>query len=251
MRVRDAVAATLSLLVASGAMALTADELVARNTQARGGIEKLRAIRTLRSTGTLRFSAVGFSVEMRYVQLIKRPGSLRTEAVLQGMTAITAWDGSVGWLIQPFQGRVDPERMAADDVKGLELDADIDGPLVDAKAKGHTVTYLGTEDVDGTDAHKLKVTLKNGNVRYVYLDPDYFLAIRTLDEMTVRGVTTEHETDLGDYEQVDGVYFPFSVEFGAKGGPKGQKIAIDKIEVNVDLDDALFQFPAAAAGPAK
>jgi len=251
MRVRDAVAAALSLLLASSAMALTADELVAKNVEARGGLERIRAIRSLRTAGTLRFTGFGFSVELRYVQLVKRPGMVRTELTLQGMTAVTAWDGAVGWQVQPFQGRVDPERMAADDVKGLQLAADIDGPLVDAAAKGNAVEYLGTEDVDGTDAHKLKVTLKNGNVRYVFLDPDYFLEIRTLDQMKVRGVLAEQETDLGNYEQVGGVFLPFSVEIGAKGGPRGQKLTIEKAEANVAVDDAAFHFPAAPAGAAK
>jgi outer membrane lipoprotein-sorting protein len=251
MRVREAVAAALSLFVASSAMALTADELIAKNIQARGGLEKIRAIQTLRSTGTFRFSGPGFSVELRYTQLIKRPGMMRMEVMLQGLSAVTAWDGSVGWQVQPFQGRVDPERMAADDVKGLQLTADIDGPLVDAKAKGNAVEYLGTEDVDGTDAHKLKVTLKNGGVRYVYLDPDYFLEIRTLDQITIRGVLAEQESDLGNYEQVNGWFLPFSIESGAKGGPKGQKITLDKVEANVELGDAMFHFPAAAAGAVK
>jgi len=176
---------------------------------------------------------------------------MRMEVTLQGMTAVTAWDGSVGWQVQPFQGRIDPERMAADDVKGPQLAADIDGPLVDAKGKGNTVESMGTEDVDGTDAYKLKVTLKNGGVRYVYLDPDYFLEIRTLDQTTIRGVLTEQETDLGNYELVNGVYLPFSMEIGAKGGPKGQKITIDKVEANVEINDAVFHFPAAPAGTAK
>jgi outer membrane lipoprotein-sorting protein len=251
MRLRYGLVAALLLFIASSAMALTLDELIAKNIKARGGLEKIRAIHTLRSSGKLLFLGGGFSIELRYMQLIKRPGMLRTEALLQGLTAVTAYDGNVGWQVQPFQGRMDPERMAADDVKGLQLTADLDGPLVDYKAKGNTVEYLGTEDVDGTDAHKLKVTLKNGDVRYVYLDPDYFLEIRTLDQTTIRGVLVEQETDLGNYEQVNGVFLPFSIESGGKGGPKGQKITIDKVEANDDLNDAMFHFPAAAAGAVK
>src|SRR6202008_3813539 len=113
-----------------------------------------------------------------------------------------------------------PEKMSGDEIKGLQLNADIDGPLIDYKAKGNTVEYLGTEDVDGTDAHKLKVTLKNGDVRFVYLDPDYFLEIRTLDQTRIRGAEQEEESDIGEYEQVNGVYIPFSIETGPKGEPK-------------------------------
>jgi outer membrane lipoprotein-sorting protein len=116
--------------------------------------------------------------------------------------------------------------------------------LVDWQAKGHKVEYQGTEDVDGTEAHKLKVTLKNGNVQTMYFDPDYFLEIRTISQTTVRGVKQEQETDVGNYELVDGVYMPFSVESGPKGGPKSQKVQIEKIETGVAIDPAQFAFPA-------
>ena len=104
--------------------------------------------------------------------------------------------------------------MSVDDAKSLVEDAEIDGPLVDWKAKGSTVEYLGTEDVDGTLAHKLKVVRKNGDMSYVYLDPDYFLEIRIVTQRTEQGAQVEVETDLGDYEKVDGVFFPFSIEAG-------------------------------------
>ena len=71
--------------------------------------------------------------------------------------------------------------------------------------------------MDGTLAHKLKVVRKNGDVSYVYLDPDYFLEIRILTQRIEQGAQVEVETDLGDYEKVDGVYFPFSIEAGPQG----------------------------------
>ena len=136
------------------------------------------------------------------MQIKKRPDDVRTEASLQGMTQIEAYDGKEGWRVSPFFGRRDPERMSADDVKALVEDAEMDGPLVDWQAKGNAVEYLGTEDVDGTPAHKLKVTRKNGDVSFVYLDPDHFLEIRVLTQRTRHGAYEEVETDLGDYEKV-------------------------------------------------
>ena len=242
-------AAALLLLCASFAGAWTADELITKNIAARGGIEKIRAIQSIRTSGTMRFGGGNFSLDLAFVQMAKRPGMYRTEVSVQGLTAISAYDGSIGWQIQPFQGRIDPEKMAADDAKPLKRSADLDGPLVDYKAKGSTVEYLGTEDVDGTDAHKLKVTFDDGDVRYVYLDPDYFLEIRFIDQTKIRGVQIEQETDLGAYEEVNGVFFPFSTETGPKGQPKGQKITMEKAEANVPLEDSLFHFPAAPAAP--
>jgi hypothetical protein len=251
MRIVTRLMATLLFIAVGNASALTVDELVAKNIEARGGIEKIRAIRSLRETGRFEIGGDGFSAKMGFTALAKRPDMLRSEISFQGLTAITAYDGTVGWRIQPFRGRVDPEKMAADDMKQLKLQADIDGPLVDYKAKGNIVEYLGTEDVDGTDAHKLKVTLKTGDVRYIYLDPDYFLEIRYIDQTRIRGALEEEETDVGNYEQINGVYFPFSIESGSKGQPKGQKIVIEKIDANVDIDDALFHFPSPPAPAGK
>ena len=85
------------------------------------------------------------------------------------------------------------------------------------RPKGARSSISGPEDVDGTLAHKLKVVRKNGDVSYVYLDPDYFLEIRILTQRIEQGAQVEVETDLGDYEKVAGVFFPFSIEAGSKG----------------------------------
>ena len=162
------------------------------------------------------------------------------------MTQVQAYDGTQGWQISPFGGRKDPEKMSGDDTKSLIEDAEIDGPLVDWQAKGSKVDYLGTEDVDGTLAYKLKVTRKNGDVNYVYLDPDYFLEIRILTQRVVQGAQTEVETDLGDYEKIGGVFVPFSIEAGSKGSSDKQKIILEKGEANVPADDAQFRFPTPA-----
>jgi hypothetical protein len=223
----------------------TIDELVAKNIEAKGGADALRALKSLRLTGKVLVSQG--QIEFRYVETKKRPGEIRTEATLQGMNAIQAYDGKEGWRVSPFQGRKDPEKMSTDDAKSLIEDAEIEGPLFDWRAKGSTVDYLGTEDVDGTLAYKLKVVRKNGDVNFVYLDPDHFLEIRILTQRIEHGAQVEVETDLGDYEKVGGVFIPFSEEAGSKGSSDKQKTIIEKGEANVAVDDAVFHFPAPAA----
>jgi hypothetical protein len=223
----------------------TLDELVSKNIEAKGGADALRELQSLTLTGKMLVQQG--QIQLTYVQTKKRPAEIRTEATLQGMTQVESYDGKEGWKISPFQGRKDPERMSADDVKSLMEDAEIDGPLVDWKAKQSTVDYLGTEDVDGTLAHKLKVVRKNGDVNFVYLDPDHFLEIRILTQRIKHGAQVEVETDLGDYEKINGVFIPFSIETGRKGDPDKQKIVIDKAEGNVPVDDAIFRFPTTAS----
>ena len=223
----------------------TLETLVAENVEAKGGAAAIKALQSLRLSGKMLVNEG--QIEFTYTQIKKRPGEVRTELTLQGMTVIQAYDGKEGWKVSPFQGRKDPEKMSADDTKSLMEDAEIDGPLVDWKAKGSTVEYIGTEDVDGTMAHKLKVVRKNGDVNFVYLDPDHFLEIRVLTQRVEQGAQVEVETDLGDYEKINGVFIPFSEEAGRKGSPDKQKIIIEKAEPNVPVDDAVFHFPATAS----
>jgi hypothetical protein len=115
--------------------------------------------------------------------------------------------------------------------------------LVDYKAKNYRLDYLGTEDIDGTDAHKLRVTRPNGDITIVYLDPDHFLEIRVLNRRIEHGVPVETVTDLGDYEQVAGVYLPFAQESGAKGSSERQKVQFEKAEANPGFAAGLFQLP--------
>jgi hypothetical protein len=228
-------------IFAQGGNQPTVDQLVAKNIEAKGGAAALHNLQTLRLTGKLLVQEG--QIQLGYMQIKKRPDEVRSEASLQGMTQIEAYDGKDGWRVSPFFGRKDPERMSADDVKALVEDAEMDGPLVDWQAKGNAVEYLGTEDVEGTPAHKLKVTRKNGDVSFVYLDPDHFLEIRVLTQRTRHGAYEEVETDLGDYEKAGGVFVPTSIEFGRKGAPDKQRIIIDKVEANVPVDDTIFHFP--------
>ena len=217
------------------------DTLVAKNTEAKGGAQALSAVTSLRLNGKMVVN--NGKLELGYVVIKKRPNVVREEASLQGMTQIVAYDGTEGWKISPFGGRKDPEKMSLDDAKALIEDAEIDGPLIDWKAKGSTVEYLGTEDVDGTLAHKLRVTRKNGDINYVFLDPDHFLEIRIITQRMENGAQVENETDLGDYEKINGVFFPFSIEGGPKGATDKQKIIFDKAEANTPIEDSIFKFP--------
>ena len=225
----------------------TVDQLVSKNIEAKGGADALNALQTLRLSGKMLVRQG--QIELVCLQTKKRPDEVRNEASLQGMTQIEASDGKEGWKVSPFFGRKDPERMSADDVKALVEDTEMDGPLVDWKAKGSTVEYLGTEDVDGTPAHKLKVVRKNGDVSFVYLDPDHFLEIRIVTQRVRHGAHEEIEMDLGDYEKAGDVFVPTSIEVGSKGSADKQTIVVDKVEANVPVDDTIFHFPGQISVP--
>ncbi len=121
------------------ASAQTVDEVIAKNIQAKGGADKLKSVRTVRIT--TKFSQGSFRAEFR--QEIKRADKVREEFIIQGLAQVQAYDGKTGWQISPFGGRKDPELLSQDDLKSLIVDADIDGPLVNYKEKGHKAELVG------------------------------------------------------------------------------------------------------------
>jgi hypothetical protein len=225
--------------------AQTAEELIDKNIQAKGGMEKIKAIHSVRITGKLTLGP-GFNAVS--VQENERPNLIRKSMSLQGMTAVNAYDGTAAWQIQPFEGHKDPELMGEDATKDLLLDADFDGPLVDYKEKGNTVEFMGHDVVDGDDALRLKVTLKNGDILYYFLDPDTSLEIRKEMQQFVRGAVRERVIELGSYKPVAGVMYPYSISRGSKQNPGGQTLTIEKIEVNQAIDKADFALPASLKG---
>ncbi|HEX7701698.1 MAG TPA: hypothetical protein VF403_13265, partial [Kofleriaceae bacterium] len=130
-----------------------------------------------------------------------------------------------------------------DDARSLAQAADLEGPLVDWRQKGHRIEYLGTEDVDGTPAHKLRVIRKDGDTQYVYIDPDSWLEIRIATVHKVRGTEDISETDLGAYQNVNGVWLPFSMESGGKGERRSFRVTVERAEFDPAIDDAMFKLP--------
>jgi len=236
----------VGLLVSLAAAAQTVDEIIAKNIEAQGGLAKLRAIQSVRMTGRI---GMGQGMEVPVVIEVKRPGSMRMEITFQGMTGISAYDGKVGWQLMPFGGKKDPEPMTAEQLKDVEDQADMDGPLVDYKTKGNKVEYLGKESVEGADCYKLKLTKKNGDVVNMFIDSDTNLLIKSTGKRMMRGTEVEFENSVGDYKEVEGVLFPHVTEGGVVGNPMRQKIMFDKIEINVPIDDARFKMPEVPKAP--
>ncbi len=233
-----------ALALAGLASAETLEEILAKNLEVRGGEDAILAVQSTRSSGTMRMggSAAG-ALEVPFTAEFKRPDKVRIEFTMQGMTAVQAYDGKVGWALMPFLGRTEPEEMAEDRLKDIKDQADFDGILVNYEEKGHTVEFLGTEEVDGTSAYKLKVTKANGDVVDLYLDAEYYIEFKAETTREVQGSEVEVSTVFGDYKEVDGLLFAHSMEMSFGSDPAGQVITIEKIELNVEIDDDRFTMP--------
>lgn len=221
----------------------TVEGLIEKNLDAKGGREKLEAVESARLTGTMNMGGM----EAPFVFEWKAPDRVRIEFTVQGMTGIQAYNGETGWMVMPFMGKTDPEKMSAEDTEQIKSDADFRGPLFDPEEKGYEVAYLGEEDVEGTPTYKLQVTKENGDVSTIYLDKEYFLEIKQDDTRTMRGQQVESETAIGDYKEVEGLMIAHSHDITSSMMPgQGQTMLFDKVELNPEIPDDRFEMPEPA-----
>jgi hypothetical protein len=233
-------ALAVGLALAVPASAQTVDEIIAKNTAAKGGIVKVKSVTSLRVTGRMLVQGL----EAPIVLEMQRPNARRMDLTVQDVMLSHGFDGKKAWIINPLQGIKVPQEMSAEEQQTIEEQADIDGPLIDYKAKGHSVELLGKEKVEGSDAYKVKLTMKTGTVRTLYIDATRFLEVKEESKRTIRGREVEGETIYGDYRSVAGMMFPHSIDTGQKGSPQREKVIVEKIEINVPLDAARFKMPA-------
>jgi hypothetical protein len=239
----------LQLAAPVRAAAQTTDEIVAKVLAARGGLEKAKAVQSERITGTIYFNPELYGP---FLAEFKRPGKMHNEVTIQNKTVIRSFNGKdAGWVTNPFVGKDAPEQMSAEEVKDAVNEADFDGPLVDAKAKGNVIELTGTEKVEGRDAYILKVTHKDGQVSSYSFDTKTFLLVKWSGADSVNGEAVTRETYFHDYRDVDGLKFAFELVSNTPGTDVTQRIVVDKIELDPQIDEAHFGKPQApAAAPA-
>jgi outer membrane lipoprotein-sorting protein len=247
-------AMTLALLVGvAGALrAQTADELVAKNLAAKGGVAKLKAVQGMRITGRVTLPNAGGGLEIPMTILTKRPNRFRQESTVQGQKVIIAYDGKNAWMINPIMGADSPRPIQGDQAEILKQQADLDGPLADYKEKGTTIDVMGTETMDGKQVHKLKVTPKTGRVVYLYLDAQTGLEAKTVMDAPADpnsgAPAATMEIQFSNYQNVGGLMMPHTIQQKLNG--QVAQVNIDKIELSPAVDESLFSMPAGPPPPA-
>jgi hypothetical protein len=244
---------------------LTAAQIVERNVAARGGLSGWRAVKSLSWTGkmeaggnnrpTLAMPSTDKKaampaprpqdqVELPFVLEMQRPRKSRLEIQFAGATAQQVYDGTQGWKVRPFLGRHQVESYTPEELKAAASQADLDGPLIDYAAKGTSIALAGRETVDGVDAYKLSLTLKDKRVQNVWIDAKTFLEIRMEGEpRRLDGKYHPVWVYLRDYKKVDGLVMPTVFETSVQGVKSTEKINVEKILVNPRLADASFAKP--------
>jgi hypothetical protein len=234
--------AAVAFVLAASASGQTVDDVVARYLAARGGRERIRAVSSLRMTGTIS-PVPGQGGPFRLE--LKRPGKMRVEATVQGMTFTQATDGQAAWVVAPALGGGGAVLLPPEEAASLQDQADMEGPLVDWVAKGHKVELAGRETRFGGEAFRLKVRRKGGETRTVYIDAQTYRQVAEEGERPTPAGLVLVETRLSDHRMVDGLLVPFVLDINAGGGER-QRVAFEKVEVDVPLDDSRFAPPEGA-----
>ncbi|MGB2628112.1 MAG: hypothetical protein WAK20_15100 [Candidatus Acidiferrum sp.] len=241
---------TTLFLIPIATLAQSADDIIAKYVEARGGLAKIKTVQSERVRGTLMFAP---GVEGPFVVERERPYKMRMEVSFRDQTLIRVYDGkSAGWIYNPFAADAAVVPMNENDLKNIQDEADFEGPFINYKAKGNQLEYSGTTTVEGKPAYKVKLTNKNGDVSYFSFDAASFLLVRWEGKRKTGSEEVPWESYFRDYREVNGLEYPFLIESSAPGTDQAQKIMADKIEVNVTISEAQFKKPniPAAAAPA-
>jgi outer membrane lipoprotein-sorting protein len=239
---------TLLLSLAPAAAAQTADEIVKKALEARGGVAKLKAVQSERITGRITFA---HGEEGVFVVELKRPLKMHVEISVEGQKITRVYDGkSSGWMINPFLDTKDVQPMTPEDLKNISDESDFDGPLVDYKTKGNQIEVAGKESLDDKPVYRLKLTSKNGDVRFYFLDATSFLVVKWEGVRKTGEQELPWESYFSDFQEVHGLRFPFRIDQGSPGTEIKQTLTAEKIEIDPQIEDSRFTKPAHREAPA-
>jgi hypothetical protein len=242
MYIRIIISFVFFIFISSVLTSQTLDEIIARHVEALGGMEKLVSVKSMKVTG--KYGSGSF--ELPFTQIIKRPASFYLELSMQGLTMKQVYDGTSGWTINTFQGKKEPEPANEEEIKFMKDMSDIEGKLVNYKEKSHTAEYIGKEDLEGSEVFKIKLTDKDSKITYYYLDVATYLIIKESGKMKFKEKEYSQDTYFGDYKSIDGFMIAHSIEIKSLGAGVGesQKATVEKVELNLEVDDSIFKMPA-------
>jgi len=222
---------------------LTAVQVVDKNIAAKGGLQAWRAVQAMSFSGKMDAGGKQ-NVQLPFVIEMKRPRKTRVEIEFANDKAVQVYDGANGWKLRPFLGRRDGETFSADEMKAASMESELDGPLVDYSTKGTQVNLEGVEKVEGHDAYKLKLAMKGGQVRHLWVDRQIFLEVK-IEGLPRRmdGKMRPVEIYYRDYKPVNGLMVPYVLETTVQGAKQSHKMTIESVKVNPKLEDSIFAKP--------
>lgn len=214
------------------------EEILDNYYEMMGGVEKWKALNAMKMDATT--SLQGMTLDG--VMYMARPNKMRQQIDINGQQIVMAFDGEDAWQINPFATGPEPQAMPEAQAEQF-LNDEFEDDFIDYQEKGHTIEYIDTKEVDGTDTYELKLTKKNGDVVFYYLDTEYFIPIMQKQEVKEGPQAGMFmETYQSDYQEVDGLMIPFSIE-QKMGGTTAVKITISNVTLDPEMEEGLFSRP--------
>ena len=231
----------LFLLIGNAVFAQTADDIINKHFEATGGKEKWGKVTSLHYFGSYVIGP-GMTAPLTIVAMNKPFKGFYQDFTWQGMTGKSVMQGDSGWTYQPFGGKRETDPMSANDIRSTKLQADPQDLLFNYKEKGYTVEYLGMDDMDGTDIYKLRLTTKEGDIIYYYIDAETKYILKEAVRMKLKDKEEKSYMTFSDFRKTDfGIIIPFSTQgVDEKGNEQGGPVNFTKVEVNTPIDIAIF-----------
>lgn len=225
----------------------TVDEILETYFENIGGKEKLAALKGMKMSASVNQGGMKIPIELYQMA----DGKQMTSITFQGKTIKQGvFDGETLWSTNFMTMKA--EKSDAETTANMKLEMnDFPDSFLNYKEKGYTAELLGKETIDGTETFKIKLTKKpitvdgkkEENIEFYFFDTENFVPIAIHSEVKsgqAKGMISV--VTMSDYDEVDGLYFPFSMSQGIKG-QAGAPITIDKIELNPTVDAKEFAFP--------
>ena len=237
---------TLISLLTVSLNAQSVDEIIENYFENTGGAENWENVQGMKMNASI--NQMGMEIPIEMVQLKDK---MYTKISVQGMDIKQGvFDGETLWSTNFMSMKA--EKNDQEDVDNVRNElAEFPDPFLNYKEKGFKAELMGTESVEGSDVFKIKLTKKpmviDGNevpnVSIYYFDSENFVPIMVHEEvMDGPGKGMIMESKMSDYQEVEGLYMPFSMTQGVKDQP-GQPITITSIEINPTVDESEFEFP--------
>ena len=223
-------------LITIAAYTQSAEDVIQKYTTAMGGLSAINAIKTMKMTGTL--TAQGMDLPLT-IQIINGR-AVRNDIDAMGQSIINAYKDGKGWKINPFAGATTVTDMTSEELTDFKTQSMFASNLMDYKARGHKVEYLGGEDVGGVKTHKIKLTTKDDNkVTTYFINTTDNMVIKSVGTRSIQGQEMEIETFHSNVKDFNGVKFALT-RTQKIGGQLLQEINIKDIQFNVTIDDKIF-----------
>jgi hypothetical protein len=242
---------------------LSVTEILDRNEAARGGLDAWRKVHTLGYTGQMRVPPPTGGphparaergkldpISIPFILAVKRPNLSRLEILYRGEPVVKIFDGTDGWMLRSMDNQWVAVPMPANMALAEAEQGSLDGPLLDAKAKGNKVTLESVDTLESGPAYRLAVTGSGGAVQHVWVDAGNFLDLKMDAVRVINGRALPVAILFADYRVSDGLMIAHRIETRALNGSPVESMSIDSVAVNPNIEVARFQKPPVSAHPA-